>query len=69
MSQASVAVPGFKAYVGQHCETVATGSLLGTAGVHLSEPTSDAAHLRAAATRCLRIAEIEVEAMGELVAL
>jgi len=25
-------------YVGQHCETVATGSLLGAVGVKLSEP-------------------------------
>lgn len=33
-----VAIPGFAPYVGQHCETVATGSLLGAAGLHLSEP-------------------------------
>ena len=38
MSQAQAAVPGFKPYVGQHCETVATGSLLRAADVHLSEP-------------------------------
>ena len=38
MSQTSAAVPGFKPFVGQHCETVATGSLLGAAGVRLSEP-------------------------------
>lgn len=33
-----VAIPGFAPYVGLHCETVATGSLLGAAGIHLSEP-------------------------------
>ena len=38
MSQPTVAIAGFEPYVGQHCETVATGSLLGTAGVRLSEP-------------------------------
>ncbi|HTU68211.1 MAG TPA: BtrH N-terminal domain-containing protein [Steroidobacteraceae bacterium] len=36
--RAGVAIPGFRPYVGQHCETVATGSLLGTIGVQLSEP-------------------------------
>jgi hypothetical protein len=34
----AVEVPAFKPFVGQHCETVATGSLLGAAGIHLSEP-------------------------------
>lgn len=34
----AVQVPGFAPFVGQHCETVATGSLLGAAGVKLSEP-------------------------------
>jgi hypothetical protein len=34
----AVEVPAFKPFVGQHCETVATGSLLGAAGLHLSEP-------------------------------
>jgi hypothetical protein len=38
MSQARVAVPGFEPYVGQHCETVATGSLLGAMDICLSEP-------------------------------
>ncbi|MBC8027950.1 MAG: BtrH N-terminal domain-containing protein [Steroidobacteraceae bacterium] len=38
MSGATVEVPGFKPFVGQHCETVATGSLLGAAGIQLSEP-------------------------------
>jgi hypothetical protein len=38
MSGSSVAIPGFTPYVGQHCETVATGSLLGAAGMRLSEP-------------------------------
>ncbi len=33
-----VAVPGFEPFIGQHCETVATGSLLGAAGVRLTEP-------------------------------
>jgi uncharacterized protein DUF4872/butirosin biosynthesis protein H-like len=31
-------IPGFRPFVGQHCETVATGSLLRAAGVELSEP-------------------------------
>ncbi len=35
---ARVELPGFRPYVGQHCETVATGSLLRAAGVELSEP-------------------------------
>jgi hypothetical protein len=38
MSAPGVAIPGFVPFVGQHCETVATGSLLGAAGVRLSEP-------------------------------
>jgi hypothetical protein len=38
MNVPAVTIPGFVPYVGQHCETVATGSLLGAAGVHLSEP-------------------------------
>lgn len=38
MSEASVSVPGFEPFVGQHCETVATGSLLGAVGVKLTEP-------------------------------
>jgi hypothetical protein len=38
MSAAAVTIPGFAPYAGQHCETVATGSLLGAAGIHLSEP-------------------------------
>jgi hypothetical protein len=38
MNEATASVPGFKPFVGQHCETVATGSLLGAAGVTLSEP-------------------------------
>jgi len=33
-----VSVPRFKPFVGQHCETVATGSLLAAAGIELSEP-------------------------------
>jgi hypothetical protein len=33
-----VVIPGFTPYVGLHCETVATGSLLGAVGIHLSEP-------------------------------
>jgi hypothetical protein len=33
-----IEVPGFSPFVGQHCETVATGSLLRAAGVELSEP-------------------------------
>ena len=32
------AVSGFRPFVGQHCETVATGYLLGAAGIDLSEP-------------------------------
>jgi hypothetical protein len=31
-------LPGFEPFVGQHCETVATGSLLRAAGLPLSEP-------------------------------
>lgn len=31
-------IAGFRPYVGQHCETVATGSLLASAGIQLSEP-------------------------------
>lgn len=38
MSATTVSIPGFEPYAGQHCETVATGSLLGTTGIHLSEP-------------------------------
>jgi hypothetical protein len=38
MSADSVSIPDFQPYVGQHCETVATGSLLGAAGIRLSEP-------------------------------
>jgi hypothetical protein len=34
----AVTVPGFRPYVGQHCETVATGCLLRAVGVELSEP-------------------------------
>jgi hypothetical protein len=34
----NVRIPGFRPFVGQHCETVATGSLLRAAGVELSEP-------------------------------
>ena len=34
----STSVPGFEPFIGQHCETVATGSLLKAAGVELSEP-------------------------------
>ncbi|HEU5135048.1 MAG TPA: BtrH N-terminal domain-containing protein [Steroidobacteraceae bacterium] len=33
-----VEVPGFQPFVGQHCETVATGTLLAAAGMKLSEP-------------------------------
>jgi hypothetical protein len=33
-----VEVPGFKPFIGQHCETVATGTLLATGGLKLSEP-------------------------------
>lgn len=35
---AATTVPGFEPYVGQHCETVATGCLLQAAGIRLSEP-------------------------------
>lgn len=38
MNRESVSVPGFQPFVGQHCETVATGSLLRAAGLELSEP-------------------------------
>ena len=38
MNARTVTIPGFVPYVGQHCETVATGSLLQAAGVRLSEP-------------------------------
>jgi hypothetical protein len=38
MNSRAVTIPGFRPYVGQHCETVATGSLLGAAGIHLPEP-------------------------------
>ena len=38
MNKAGVSIPGFEPFVGQHCETVATGSLLGTAGIRMSEP-------------------------------
>lgn len=38
MSAPAVSIPGFEPYVGQHCETVATGCLLGAVGVQLSEP-------------------------------
>jgi hypothetical protein len=30
-------IPGFRPFVGQHCETVATGSLLKAVGMKLSE--------------------------------
>src|SRR5687768_4545780 len=33
-----VEVPNFRPFVGQHCETVATGTLLASAGFRLSEP-------------------------------
>src|SRR3982751_3439249 len=33
-----VELPGFQPFVGLHCETVATRSLLGAAGLKLSEP-------------------------------
>src|SRR6187431_3375181 len=33
-----VELPGFQPFVGLHCETVATGSLLKAAGLKLSEP-------------------------------
>jgi hypothetical protein len=35
---ARVEVPNFRPFVGQHCETVATGSLFAAAGLKLSEP-------------------------------
>lgn len=38
MTGAATSVPGFVPYVGQHCETVATGSLLRSIGIELSEP-------------------------------
>jgi hypothetical protein len=38
MTSPATVVPGFEPFVGQHCETVATGSLLGAVGVRLSEP-------------------------------
>ena len=38
MSRPATVIAGFRPFVGQHCETVATGSLLGAAGVRLSEP-------------------------------
>lgn len=38
MSGGAVVIPDFAPYVGQHCETVATGSLLGAAGLRISEP-------------------------------
>jgi len=38
MSATATKIPGFEPYVGQHCETVATGSLLQAAGIRLSEP-------------------------------
>lgn len=34
----SFEVDNFSPFVGQHCETVATGTLLKTAGIELSEP-------------------------------
>jgi len=33
-----VEVPDFRPFIGQHCETVATGTLLAAAGLRLSEP-------------------------------
>jgi hypothetical protein len=33
-----IEVEGFEPFVGQHCETVATGSLLKAAGIHFTEP-------------------------------
>jgi hypothetical protein len=33
-----VEIKGFEPFIGQHCETVATGSLLKSAGIELSEP-------------------------------
>ena len=38
MNGVGAVVPQFQPFVGQHCETVATGCLLGAAGVRLSEP-------------------------------
>lgn len=38
MTRAPVTIPEFQPFTGEHCETVATGSLLGAVGVHLSEP-------------------------------
>ena len=38
MIHARVEVPGFQPFVGQHCETVATGTLLAAGGLKLSEP-------------------------------
>lgn len=38
MSARAVSIPGFVPFVGQHCETVATGSLLGALEITLSEP-------------------------------
>jgi len=35
---ARVELPGFRPFVGLHCETVATGTLLNAAGLKLSEP-------------------------------
>ena len=35
-----IEIPGFSPFVGQHCETVATGTLLRAAGIQLSEPLS-----------------------------
>src|SRR6187549_964642 len=33
-----VEVPGFEPFMGHHCETVATGTLLSAGGLKLSEP-------------------------------
>jgi hypothetical protein len=38
LTMARVEVADFRPFVGQHCETVATGTLLTAAGVELSEP-------------------------------
>jgi hypothetical protein len=38
MSRPASALPAFQPYLGQHCETVASGSLLGAVGIQLSEP-------------------------------
>lgn len=38
MNRLASARPAFRPYLGQHCETVATGSLLRAAGIELSEP-------------------------------